>query len=258
MTGGVTALRQVARSRDAFLLLLVGAFTVVLAGWELSVPLADPLANIVSNAGMLVPGAAALWLAWRTARDRSLSAELGRAWLWLAWSLTVFWLGDLAYFLLKIAHDGGLDRSLAGRPPVPGELSPGPCRDPEAARLVLARGRAGRLLARRGDDGAGRGAGGLARLRVPDPRRPEPGVRGAGRRRLRRVRHRAPPGPRHHGPAARARAGGPKVSCCCWAWGWPSASPRTGSTGTTSCSARGASPARSPRSSITSPGSPSG
>ena len=108
MTGGVTALRQVARSRDAFLLLLVGAFSVVLTAWELSVPLDDPLANIVSNAGMLVPGAAALWLAWRTARDRSLSAELGQAWLWLAWSLTVFWLGDLAYFLLKVAHEGGL------------------------------------------------------------------------------------------------------------------------------------------------------
>jgi len=108
MTGGVTKLRRLARSRDALLLLLVALFAIVLAGWELSVPLDDPLANIVSNAGMLVPGAAALWLAWRTARDRSLSAELGRAWLWLAWSLTVFWLGDLAYFLLKVAHEGGL------------------------------------------------------------------------------------------------------------------------------------------------------
>ena len=108
MTGGVTKLRRLTRSRDSLLLLLAAVFAVVLAAWELSVPLDDPLANIVSNAGMLVPGAAALWLAWRTARDRSLSAELGRAWLWLAWSLTVFWLGDLAYFLLKVAHDGGL------------------------------------------------------------------------------------------------------------------------------------------------------
>ena len=110
MAAGVTLVRwpTAARSRDSILLLLVGVFVVAFASWELSVPLDAPLANIISNTGMLVPGIAVVWLGWRTARDESLPAELRRAWHWLAWSFSVFWLGDLTYLLLKLVRMGGL------------------------------------------------------------------------------------------------------------------------------------------------------
>ena len=84
MTGRLTLarLRAAAHSRDSVLILMVGVFTVGLAVWELSVPLDLPLANILSNAGMLVPGLAVLWLARRTARETSLTPELSsNSWL---------------------------------------------------------------------------------------------------------------------------------------------------------------------------------
>ncbi len=108
MTGGVTGSSRLARSGDARLLLAVLVFTVGLSAWELSVPLEDPFANIVSNACMLVPGLAVLWVAARTARDSRLTPELRGAWGFLAASFGLFVLGDLAFLSLKIAHSGGL------------------------------------------------------------------------------------------------------------------------------------------------------
>jgi diguanylate cyclase (GGDEF)-like protein/PAS domain S-box-containing protein len=96
------------RSADARLLLAALVFTLGLSAWELSVPLDDPLANVVSNALMLVPGLAVAWVAARTARDPRLTSELHGAWRWLAAALGLYLLGDVAFFSLKLAHSGAL------------------------------------------------------------------------------------------------------------------------------------------------------
>jgi diguanylate cyclase (GGDEF)-like protein/PAS domain S-box-containing protein len=88
--------------------LLLALYAIAFAAWVLWAPVGHPLVNILSNVGGLVPGAGAIWLTRRTANEPTLDPHVRRGWQWLARSFFVFWLGDLVFLLLKIAHAGGL------------------------------------------------------------------------------------------------------------------------------------------------------
>jgi diguanylate cyclase (GGDEF)-like protein/PAS domain S-box-containing protein len=89
------------------LVLLLSVYTVVFAAWVLSAP-REPLANILNNVGGLVPGLGAMALVRRASACPTLAAPLRRTWRWLLWSFALFWLGDVAFTVLKIAKAGGL------------------------------------------------------------------------------------------------------------------------------------------------------
>ncbi|HXK10781.1 MAG TPA: EAL domain-containing protein [Vicinamibacteria bacterium] len=107
---------RVRRARAAFALatrggrgpvVLLAASTLALSLEVLWAP-RGPLVNVLNNLGGLVPGAVAVWLARHTAHAPALTPRLRRAWRWLTWSFAAFWLGDLVFFLLKVALAGGL------------------------------------------------------------------------------------------------------------------------------------------------------
>ena len=88
--------------------LLIAAYVVAFAAWELVTGIRSPLENVLANAGGLLPGAAATVIAARVARDPRLALPLRRTWRWLAWSLAVFWMGDAYFFAEKVAAAGGM------------------------------------------------------------------------------------------------------------------------------------------------------
>jgi diguanylate cyclase (GGDEF)-like protein/PAS domain S-box-containing protein len=87
---------------------LLAAYVVAFASWVLWAPVRIPIVNVLSNLGGLVPGAGAIWLGRRTAHEPTLAPPLRRGWRWLTWSFAIFWLGDVAFLLLKVAYAGGL------------------------------------------------------------------------------------------------------------------------------------------------------
>jgi diguanylate cyclase (GGDEF)-like protein/PAS domain S-box-containing protein len=96
------------RAWDSVGLVLLTAYTVVFVAWELLAPMRDPVANIVANAGGLVPGVGAIWLSWRTASSPRLPPRGRLSWRWLTASFLLFWLGDVVFLLLKMALAGGI------------------------------------------------------------------------------------------------------------------------------------------------------
>ena len=88
-------------------LVLLAVYTLLFALWVHTVPNRG-LFNVVSNLGGLVGGAVASALVWATVLDPRLPPQLRRSWRWLSASLTVFWLGDAAFLVSKIALRGGV------------------------------------------------------------------------------------------------------------------------------------------------------
>ena len=87
---------------------LLAVYVVTFACLLLWAPIGNPVVNILSNLGGLVPGVGAIWLAARTAYEPTLAPQVRRGWRWLTWSFGLFWLGDTGFLFLKIVRAGGL------------------------------------------------------------------------------------------------------------------------------------------------------
>jgi diguanylate cyclase (GGDEF)-like protein/PAS domain S-box-containing protein len=107
-TGSDPRARRRRRDADGIALALLVVFTAAFVAWQLTAPTGVPLVSILSNLAGLVPGVFALWYCARTARSHRLGPRARRSWAWLTASLLVFWLGDVAFLVLKVVRGGGL------------------------------------------------------------------------------------------------------------------------------------------------------
>ena len=102
------ALRTLLTRDERLPVVLLAVYVVTFACLLLWAPIGNPVVNILSNLGGLVPGVGAIWLAARTAYEPTLAPQVRRGWRWLTWSFGLFWLGDTGFLLLKIVRAGGL------------------------------------------------------------------------------------------------------------------------------------------------------
>ena len=104
----VRALSTLLTRDERLPVVLLAVYVVTFACLLLWAPIGNPVVNILSNLGGLVPGVGAIWLAARTAYEPTLAPQVRRGWRWLTWSFGLFWLGDTGFLLLKIVRAGGL------------------------------------------------------------------------------------------------------------------------------------------------------
>jgi diguanylate cyclase (GGDEF)-like protein/PAS domain S-box-containing protein len=108
----VTGTRPPGKRRQAIgaenrLVFFLSGYTVLFIAWVLLAP-REPLVNILNNVASLVPGLGSMALVRRASACATLPSPVRRTWRWLLWSFALFWLGDVAFTVLKVAKSGGL------------------------------------------------------------------------------------------------------------------------------------------------------